>query len=118
MTESDSMKIISEKLTKKLYYNMTVIIRQSLKYLVELGELSSNPFSVFKINPSLFAPVVEKEAEYEVFSEVDEQPINEYALQDFERNTELTTALAIVLNFSLDLRVRELSRSEMSLKRL
>lgn len=51
---------------------------------------------------------MEKEAEYEVFSEVEEQQIKEYALQDFERNTELTTALAVVLNFSLGLRVGEL----------
>lgn len=65
-------KIIKEKLTKKLYYNMTVIIRQSLDYLVELGELPSNPFSNFKIKASLFTPVVAKEAEYEVFNEVEE----------------------------------------------
>ena len=51
---------------------------------------------------------MEKEAEYEVFSEAEEQQIKEYALQDFERNTELTTALAVVLNFSLGLRVGEL----------
>ena len=101
-------KIISEKLTKKVYYNMAVIIRQSLEYLVERGELTTNPFSAFKINPSLFTPVEEKEAEYEVFSEKEEQRIKEYALQDFERNTELTTALAVVLNFSLGLRVGEL----------
>ena len=101
-------KIISEKLTKKVYYNMAVIIRQSLEYLVERGELMANPFSAFKINPSLFTPVEEKEAEYEVFSEEEEQRIKEYALQDFERNTELTTALAVVLNFSLGLRVGEL----------
>ena len=101
-------KIISEKMTKKVYYNMAVIIRQSLEYLVERGELTSNPFSAFKINPSLFAPVEEKGAEYEVFSEEEEQQIKEYALQDFERNTELTTALAVVLNFSLGLRVGEL----------
>ena len=36
-------KIISEKLSKKQYYNMAVIIRQSLDYLVELGELPDNP---------------------------------------------------------------------------
>lgn len=101
-------KIISEKLTKKVYYNMAVIIRQSLEYLVERGELTVNPFSTFKINPSLFTPVEEKEAEYEVFNEEEEQRIKEYALQDFERNTELTTALAVVFNFSLGLRVGEL----------
>lgn len=101
-------KIISCKLSKKIYYNMAVIIRQSLDYLVELGELPSNPYSNFKIKASLFTPVVEKEPEYEVFSELEEQQIKEYALQDFERNTELTTALAVVLNFSLGLRVGEL----------
>ena len=101
-------KIISEKLSKKVYYNMTVIIRQSLEYLVELGELPANPFTNFKINRSLFTPIVEKEPEYEVFSEVKEQQIKEYALQDFARNEELTTALAVVLNFSLGLRVGEL----------
>ena len=87
---------------------MAVIIRQSLDYLVELGELPSNPYSNFKIKASLFTPVIEKEPEYEVFSEVEEQQIKEYALKDFERNTELTTALAVVLNFSLGLRVGEL----------
>ena len=47
-------KIISEKLNKKQYYNMSVIIRQSLDYLVELGELPDNPYNNFKIKPSLF----------------------------------------------------------------
>ncbi len=101
-------KIISCKLSKKIYYNMAVIIRQSLDYLVELGELPSNPYANFKIKASLFTPVAEKEPEYEVFNELEEQQIKEYALQDFERNTELTTALAVVLNFSLGLRVGEL----------
>ena len=101
-------KIISEKLNKKQYYNMSVIIRQSLDYLVELGELPANPFSTFKIKPSLFTPIVEKEPEYEVFNEAEEQQIKEYALKDFARNDELTTALAVVLNFSLGLRVGEL----------
>jgi len=101
-------KIISCKLSKKIYYNMAVIIRQSLDYLVELGELPTNPYANFKIKASLFTPVAEKEPEYEVFNELEEQQIKEYALQDFERNTELTTALAVVLNFSLGLRVGEL----------
>ena len=101
-------RIISDKLTKKSYYNMTLIIRQCFDYLVELGELPSNPFNNFKIRPSLFQATEEKEAEYEVFSETEEQQIKEHAFNDFERNTELTTALAVVLNFSLGLRVGEL----------
>lgn len=68
-------KIVSEKLTKKLYYNMTVIIRQNLDYLVELEELPSNPFSNFKINSALFTPTEQKDAEYEVFNENEEQQL-------------------------------------------
>lgn len=45
--QSEKRKIISEKLNKKQYYNMAVIIRQSLDYLVELGELSANPVQQF-----------------------------------------------------------------------
>ena len=101
-------KIIKEKLTKKLYYNMTVIIRQSLDYLVELEELSSNPFANFKIKTSLFTPVVAKEAEYEVFNEVEEQQIKALALEDFEKNPHSTSAIALIANFSLGLRVGEL----------
>ena len=101
-------KIISEKLTKKLYYNMSVIIRQSLDYLVELGELPTNPYSNFKINPSLFTPVIEKEAEYEIFNEIEEQQVKALAMQKFAENSTLTSALAVVINFSLGLRVGEL----------
>lgn len=101
-------KIIAEKLTKKHYYNMAVIIRQCLDYLVELGELDGNQFSNFKIHPTLFTPITPKEPEYEVFSETEEQQIKEYAQKDFIRNDELTSALAVVANFSLGLRVGEL----------
>ena len=62
-------KIITEKMTKKQYYNMAIIIRQSLDYLVERGELSVNHYNEFKVNTSLFTPVIPKEPEYEVFSE-------------------------------------------------
>lgn len=101
-------KIIQEKLTKKVYYNMSIIIRQSLDYLVELGELPSNPYSNFKIKPSLFTPVEAKEPEYEVFNEVEEHDIKELAMQDFLTRPHTTSAIAVVVNFSLGLRVGEL----------
>ncbi|MBQ7954742.1 MAG: tyrosine-type recombinase/integrase [Lachnospiraceae bacterium] len=62
-------KIITGKLNKKQYYNMAIIIRQSLEYLVELGELPCNHFA--------------------------EHPNR-------------TAALAVLINFSLGLRVGEL----------
>ena len=63
-------------------FSIQLIIKQSLDYLVELGELPSNPYANFKIKAPLFTPVVEKEPEYEVFSETEEQQIKEYALQE------------------------------------
>lgn len=101
-------KIINEKLTKKLYYNMSVIIRQSLDYMVELGELALNPFANFKIKASLFTPTVAKEAEFEVFNEIEEQQVKDLAMQDFETHPNSTSALAVIANFSLGLRAGEL----------
>lgn len=101
-------KIIDGHLQKKQYYNMAIIIRQILAYLVELGELPVNHFAEFKINPSLFAPVEEKEPEYEVFNEEEEKQTKERAFAEFEANPKRTAPLAVVLNFSLGLRVGEL----------
>ncbi len=101
-------KIVSEKLTKKLYYNMTVIIRQSLDYLVELEELPSNPFSNFKINSALFTPTEQKDAEYEVFNENEEQQLKALAIHDFETYQHCSSSIAVAINFSLGLRVGEL----------
>ena len=52
---------------------MAIIIRQSLEYLVELGELPCNHFAEFKIKASLFTPVIPKEAQQEVFTEEEEK---------------------------------------------
>lgn len=101
-------KIITGKLTKKQYYNMAIIIRQSLEYLVELGELPSNHFAEFKINSSLFTPVIPKEAEQEVFTEAEEKKLKELAAAEFAEHPNRTAALAVLINFSLGLRVGEL----------
>ena len=101
-------KIITGKLTKKQYYNMAIIIRQSLEYLVELGELPCNHFAEFKINSSLFTPVIPKEAEQEVFTEAEEQKVKELAAAEFEKHPNRTAALAVLVNFSLGLRIGEL----------
>ena len=76
-------KIISCQMNKKQYYNMAVIIRQSLEYLVELGILPTNHYAEFKIKASLFTPTVPKDAEFEVFNEEEEQLLKELAQKEF-----------------------------------
>jgi len=101
-------KIITGKLTKKQYYNMAIIIRQSLEYLVELGELPSNHFAELKINSSLFTPVIPKEGEQEVFTEAEEKKLKELSAAEFGEHPNRTAALVVLINFSLGLRVGEL----------
>lgn len=101
-------KIITGKLNKKQYYNMAIIIRQSLEYLVELGELPCNHFAEFKIKASLFTPVIPKEAQQEVFTEEEEKKLKELATAEFAEHPNRTAALAVLINFSLGLRVGEL----------
>ncbi len=101
-------KIVAGHMTKKQYYNMAIIIRQSLDYLVELGELSTNPYANFKINPSLFTPAKHKEAEERVFIEDEEKQLKQIALKDFAEHPEHIGAAAVLINLSLGLRVSEL----------
>lgn len=101
-------KIITGKLNKRQYYNMAIIMRQSLEYLVELGELPANHFAEFKIKSSLFTPIIPKEAEQEVFTEEEEKKLKELAAAEFAEHPNRTAALAVLINFSLGLRVGEL----------
>ncbi len=89
-------KIITGKLNKKQYYNMAIIIRQSLEYLVELGELPSNHFAEFKIKASLFTPVIPKEAQQEVFTEEEEKKLKSLAAAEFAEHPNRTAALAVL----------------------
>ena len=101
-------KIISCKMNKKQYYNMAVIIRQSLEYLVELGILPTNHYSEFKIKASLFTPTVPKYAEFEVFNEEEEHLLKELAQKEFAEHPNRIATLTVLINFSLGLRVGEL----------
>ena len=101
-------KIIDNRMTKKQYYNMQVIIRQSLDYLVSIDKLSENPFRGFTINKNLFCPEQKKEHEEEVFSIEEEKAIKDLALDDFYNRSHRTACLLVVLNFSLGLRVGEI----------
>jgi len=101
-------KIVSNHMTKKQYYNMAIIIRQSFDYFVELGDLPVNHFAEFKINASLFTPPKSKEAAERVFIEDEEKKLKQIALQDFEGHPEHIGAAAVLINLSLRLRVSEL----------
>lgn len=84
-------------MTKKQYYNMAIIIRQSFDYLAELGDLPVNHFAEFKINASLFTPPKPKEAAERVFIEDEEKKLKQIALKDFEEHPEHIGADAVLI---------------------
>jgi len=93
-------------LTKKQYFNMSLIIRQALQYAVDCNILEVNPFEKVKINTKLFRIVKKKQDETQVFL-IDEQPLIEAeAMKDFEENG-YPASLAVAFTFTLGARMGE-----------
>ncbi|MDL2302323.1 tyrosine-type recombinase/integrase [Lachnospiraceae bacterium OttesenSCG-928-D06] len=94
-------------LNKVQYYNMAVIMRQSLAYAVESEIIEKNLFERVKINRKLFRATKKKPDETQVFM-IDEQPqIEAEAMKDFEENG-FTACLGIPLCFQLGCRIGEM----------
>lgn len=103
-----ALRIVREKkLTKKQYYNMTLIIRQSLDYAVQKGMIESNPFSRVHVDGKLFQAQKKPKDNTQVFL-TDEQPrIEAEAWKDFSE-TGAVACLAIPLAFQTGLRLGEI----------
>lgn len=94
-------------MTKKEYYNMAIIFRQSLDYAVEKDILPINPFNSFKIDSKLFRKFKKKPSNTQVFL-TDEQPlIEDTAFQDFSESG-YTACLGIPLSRQLGTRIGEI----------
>lgn len=99
--------IKKHNLTKKQYYNMAIIIRQSLDLARKKGIVQNNAFNNFKIDYKLFKPVEKKADETQVFL-IEEQPlIEQEAYRDFEES-EKSACLAIPFAFQTGLRMSEI----------
>ena len=95
-------------MTKTTYYNMTLILRQSLDYATEKRIILQNPFSAVKISSKMFVKKVKPKNETQVFSKEDERAICDLALEKYYKKPTSVYGLAIALNFQLGLRVGEL----------
>ncbi len=102
-----ALRIVKEKmLTKKQYYNMTLIVRQSLEYAMQKGMIERNPFSKVHVDVKLFQTKKKPKDETQVFL-TDEQPqIEAEAWKDFSE-TGAVACLAIPLAFQTGLRLGE-----------
>lgn len=99
--------IKSRELTKKQYYNMSVILRQCMEYAVECGYLETNEFEKVHINTKLFKRTKKKTGETQVYSEEEESKLIEDMIRRFHRNPSNTAPLAVMFMFETGLRIGE-----------
>ncbi len=99
------------KLTRKKYYNMSIIFRQALEYAVDAGIIEENLFSRVKINRGRFVPVHKERGSTEVFSREDDEAFQKVAWDDFyngRHTSQPLIPLAILFCFQTGLRVGEI----------
>lgn len=99
--------IRDNEMTKKQYYNTTIIIRQALDYAVDCQIIEKNCFRDVKIDTKLFKRIKKKPDETQVFLIYEQQLIEKEAYKAFDE-TKLPACLAIPFCFLTGLRVSEL----------
>ena len=98
-------------LTKKQYYNRTMIARQILDYAVELHLIPVSPFSQFRIDTKLFKKVSKKPSETQVFNREEQASMEALAWKDFEEKkypVNQLVPLGMIFQFQTGLRIGEL----------
>ena len=95
-------------LTKKSYYNMSIILRQCLDYAVECGYIEENIFLRVKINTKLFQRVKKKTGESQVYTVDEEERFIKEMIRRFQNHPENTAPLAVMLAFEIGVRIGEL----------
>jgi integrase len=105
-------KIIKEyALTKNAYYNMAVIMRQSLWYAVDLEIISQSPFDNVKIDARhMFRKVLKPSDETQVFTVEEKEAITLWAWEDFKNSVKIyeLAPLALLFQFQTGVRIGEL----------
>ena len=100
--------IKEQSLTKKQYFNMSMILRQSLDYAVEQGYIERNVFAEVKANTKMFRKVKKKPSETQVYSVQEVQQIVADMIHKFQENPRDTAPLAVLLDFEIGVRIGEL----------
>ena len=95
-------------MTKKMYYNMSIILRQCLDYAVDKKYIAENPFSDVKINTKMFRRVKKKTGETEVYSIEEEKNLILDMIRRFNNDPTSTAPLAVILLFEIGVRIGEL----------
>ena len=96
------------KMTKKMYFNMAIILRQSFEYAKKKGYIDYNPFPDIDFNTKLLVRSKKKESSTQVYSTDEQKKITDYMLSRFNNDHSDTSALAVILTFETGVRTGEL----------
>ncbi|MFT3985868.1 MAG: site-specific integrase, partial [Lachnospiraceae bacterium] len=101
---------VKQGMTKKQYYNMSLIVRQCIEYAMEdeLKIIDKDPFSRVKIDGKLVVKNKKPSSESQVFLCDEQRKICEHLADKISRNEKAITPYALLLNFQLGLRVGEI----------
>lgn len=99
--------IKQNNMTKKKYYNTTIIMRQALEYAVERNIITKNYFTTVKIDSKLFRRPKKKSDDSQVFLLGEQKKIENEAYNDF-KTTFSTACLAIPFAFQTGMRISEI----------
>lgn len=104
--------IKDNSLSKKEYYNITVIIRQALQYAIDLNIVENSPFDTVSIDGKRLFRRDKKKPDYtQVFLKDEVVAIDAMAWEDFytnDRRVHRLAPLAILFQFQTGLRLGEL----------
>lgn len=100
--------IRNHNMTKKQYYNMSVILRQELDFAVDNGWISSNVFSEVKINTKLFVREKKKPSNTQVYLTNEAPAMITEMINRFREDPTHTNPLMVLLAFEIGTRVGEL----------
>ena len=95
-------------MTKKQFYNTTIIIRQGMKYAKKKGYIKENPFDETEINTKLFRGVQKADSKTQVYTIEEQQKMEEEMWRLYAEKPEYTAPLAIIFMFYTGLRIGEL----------
>ena len=95
-------------MTKKQFYNTTIIIRQGMKYAKKKGYIKENPFDEVEINTKLFRGVQKADSKTQVYTIEEQQKMEEEMWKLYAEKPEYTAPLAIIFMFYTGLRIGEL----------
>lgn len=96
-----------ESMNKKQYFNMSLPLRQMLKYAYESEYIIKNPFENVRISSKLFKKEKKKADETQVYTPKEERAIIDLAWSEYRSDPAITTPLALIFLFYTGTRIGE-----------